>query len=312
VSQGFLGVVRKTYANALKVKPTEVNISSVTCNNKPIRAAPPTTLPRPALKRMLLTAADPSATDSSSSNIRFPAGGAAGGRVLAQAAAAPAMLSTEFQVPAPADPTERAKVESQIKESSQGLLTAPLSEFFGREVTVSTPVALAEPTRRPAAPAAGSAIPVTVAAPRTPRALPPLPLPKPSPSPLPPSPELVEEVEVEVIEEPAAGNTTQPRAQLPGRSPQPKPSPAPKEDEQVEQEIPSVPLALPKMSPRPRMNGTKLAPPPSPAVNKTMAAKAPPAPKVIVWSVAPACKSKPDGQNSVPGGRTWSSACRTV
>jgi hypothetical protein len=106
------------------------------------------------------------------------------------------------------------------------------------------------------------------------------------------------------------GNINKPRKQLPGRSPQPKPSP--KVVEEVEQEIPSVPLALPKMSPKPRMNATKVVPPPLPAVNKTMA-KMPPAPsKVIVWSVAPACKGKPDGQNSEPGGWAWRLACFMV
>lgn len=303
-------MIRKTYANALKVKPNEVNVSSVTCNNQPVKGAPapptvtlapPATLPRPALRRTLLAhmstleAVSDALSDSQTDSAAL-SNPTVGRRTLQ--AGAPATLSTEFQVPGPADPAERAKLAQDIKESSKGLLTSPLSDFFGRDVTVSTPVQLSEPSKKPQV-----AAPTPEAVPRAPRALPPVPLPQPSPSPVPEAPttELEEEVEAEVVpvEPVAPAPGAKPR---PARSPVPKPqrpapSPKPKANvtEEMEQETPTLPLQLPKMSPRPKINMTRVAPPP---VNKTAA---PPAPKVIVWSQAQTCNGKPDGKNSVPG-----------
>lgn len=209
--------------------------------------------------------------------------------------AAPALLSTEFQVPAPADPAERAKLATQLKDTSQGLLTTPLSDFFGRDVTVKPLVELQEPTRKPPAAAAAP----VAAPPRTPRTLPRTPLPKPSPSPEPKLPVLQEEVEATVVEEvPLGGAKPKPKTARP-KAPVPLPAPAQANaSSEVELETPTVPLHLPKLSPRPIVNLTRTTP--LPAVNRTAPSPSP-APKVIVWSQAPPCKAKPDGRNSMPG-----------
>jgi hypothetical protein len=300
--QGYLGVFRKAYADSLGIKPSEVNINSVTCNNKPVNAATPQppaapALPRPALKKRLLL---------SEQRLDPPHPY----RTLMQASAgAPATLSTEFQVPAPADPAEREKLASQIKQSSSGLLTGPLSNFFGRPVTVSAPQQLQEPTKKPqvtsteqiprtarSAPAViPVASPVLEEEPTTPS---PSPSPKPSPRPSPePSPDLRKEIPTEVIEE-AIEEESIP-IKKPTQPPAARPKQQPGKQNQTVEEIPSVPLQLPKASSKP--GGAKPVLPTGGTKTNTTSKPAKQPARVILWPVAPACKGKPDGVNSEPG-----------
>jgi len=254
-------------------------------------------------------------------------------------AAAPATVTTEFQVPAPADPAERQKLADQIKQTSQGTLTGPLSNFFGRPVTVSPPQQLQEPTKRAPAPAAEEAPP------RSARPQPPLSPPAaPSPSPAPET-ELAEEVPVEVIGEVLVPARVPPREKpaqqpvvLPSTSPSPprtrpqQPLPSPKP---ADREV-TLPLVLPKQTPSP--SPAPLPPPPSPSPAPRAKRPSPPPvlpstspspsprlqpSKTIAWPTASVCKFKPDGQNSVPGehdlmrahadgGRRWGSGSSKV
>jgi hypothetical protein len=282
VLQGYLGVFRRTLANKLQVKPNEVSVNSVTCNNAPVKgaagapAALGASLPRPAHKRMLLQELSGSPEDpASGSNMR-----------LAGPSNASATLATVFQVPAPADPAERAKLAADLKQGAPDMLTGPLSEFFGKPVTVLSPQQLQDPARKPGPPAE---------VPRKPRGLPLTPPPalEPPPAVQVIETEIAEEVPVQVITEIPGRNATAPAA-MP--QPSPKPKAVPKDGTEDSEETPTLSLQLPK---KPKTNATK--PLGALPANKTLPSPLPAPVKLVLWANAPQCKGKPDGQNSVPG-----------
>lgn len=285
-----MGVFRRTLANKLQVKPNEVAVNSVTCNNTPVKgaagtpAATGTGLPRPAHKRMLLE--EPSFAGDNTFETATP-----GSNMRVAAPNTPATLATVFQVPAPADPADRAALAADIQKGAPDMLTGPLSDFFGKPVTVSPPQQLQEPARKPAPPAE---------VPRKPRSLPLTP----PPATLEPPPtvqvietEIAEEVPVEVITEIPGRNATAPAAKKP--QPSPKPKTGPLDAAEDSEETPTLSLQLPKGVPKvPKANATKSQ---VPTANKTLSSPSPAPVKLVLWANAPQCKGKPDGQNSVPG-----------
>lgn len=291
--QGYLGVFRRTLANKLQVKPNEVAVNSVTCNNTPVKgaagapAATGTGLPRPAFKRMLLEEVLASGAADSTYDTAT-----AGSNMRMAAPNTPATLATVFQVPAPADPADRAALAADIQKGTPDMLTGPLSDFFGKPVTVSNPQQVQEPARKPAAPAEG---------PRRPRSLPLTPPPitlEPPPTVQVIETEIAEEVPVQVITEIPGRNATAAAAKKPQLSPTPNAEPGNTTDDS--EETPTLSLQLPKGVPKaPSGNATKPQVPP--AANKTVPSPSPAPVKLVLWANAPQCKGKPDGQNSVPG-----------
>lgn len=305
-----MSTFRKAYADSLKIAPNEVTIGSVTCNNQRAPAPAAAPQPKPAHKKRLLLAANN--LDAAAATSTAARAGQQQQRQLMQAEAAPspAAVSTEFQVPAPADPKERQALAEQIKKTSQGTLTGPLSVFFGKAVQVSPPVQLQEPTKKqpaaqqPPAPVpaplprsaavapeaveeepAVAPVPVEVVPPPPP---PPAPRPRPAPQPIRPpaaaskpveEEEVAEEVPVLPVHKTVTTTGQKPGANIPE-------APAKKPGKQAAEQTPTTSLQLPKGLPKP----SPLPPPPSPQ------------PKVIMWGAAPACKGKPNGDNSVPGG----------
>lgn len=278
-----MGVFRRTLANKLQVKPNEVAVNSVTCNNVPVKgaagapAALGASLPRPAHKRMLLQESDSEESFDAAlgSNMR-----------IAAPSNTPATLATVFQVPAPADAAERAKLAADLEQRAPDMLTGPLSDFFGKPVTVLPPQQLQEPAGKPAPPAE---------VPRKPRGLPLTPPPalEPPPTVQVIETEIAEEVPVQVITEIPGRNATAPAVRP---QPSPKPKGVPGDDMEDSEETPTLSLQLPK---KPKVNATRSQSPPP--ANKTLPSPSPAPVKLVLWANAPQCKGKPDGQNSVPG-----------
>lgn len=175
------------------------------------------TVKPPAHKRSLLdtdTDADVAAVADTDVSEQAASDGAvitAGRQLLAvkpaQAATPkPAVLTTEFSVPAPTDATERADLAATVMEMSPAILEAPMTQFFGRPVQVQPaveqppPQAAPKPASKPVPKAPAPAVapsPMPAKAPKPPAKKQPKPSPSPLPKPQPPAAEAVPETPVE-------------------------------------------------------------------------------------------------------------------
>lgn len=296
------------------MQTTDIKVGSLTCDGRPVRRAAPTSGPagkqpapapappmapvtwatvQPPSKRRSLQQDD--VTDAASRHLL-----ALNQAAAPAAPAKPAVLTTEFTVPAPADASQRADLSATVSEMSPQILESSMSNLFNWPVEVAPAVEQPLPPPRPA----GAALPknATVkpqttqtkpqapqvaapAAPKVPKQRPnvtqvpkeqplavpsPAPLPSPRPAPAePPAPEEqpVEEAEPQPISEatpvPAPVRSPSPVAPTYPEKPVgpiPRPSPRP---------IPTVaerPVSSPSPSPAPALSP---APTPSPAQRPT-------------------------------------------
>jgi hypothetical protein len=281
--QQYLLTFKQAYAKALDMDPSAIRVGSLACDGRTVKApaggsaaaapragAAPAAASVPAITPSVTWApANPPTRKRSLLDVDEGAEEASNARHLMavkQAPKKPAVLTTEFTVPAPADATERAELAATVMEMSPSILETPMTEFFGRPVQVAP--AVEQPTTPPKAPAAKpkpAAVPKPAPSPKPAAPKPPkkTPLPSPSPSPLPlpkpalPAPPAEEAVPETPIEAPPQSMVEATN----GISPTPQRSPFPAGSHTFPQRPTSD---EPAPSPRP---ATTLAhtPPPSPS-----------------------------------------------
>lgn len=254
------------------MEPSDIRVGSLECDGRTVKApaAGSTAAPRagtgpaatpgstwapakpPTRKRSLL---DIDEVGEEAANTRHHT-------AVKQAPKKPAVLTTEFTVPAPTDATERAELAATVMEMSPMILETPMTEFFGRPVQVAP--AVEQPTTPPKAPAAKpkpAAVPKPVpspkpAAPKPPKQKPlPSPSPVPLPKPAPPAEAAVPETPVEappqsMVEDNPRASPTPQRPQLPAGAPTFPQRPTGNEPAPPSRPVPAVTLT-PSPSPSP-------------------------------------------------------------
>lgn len=261
--QSYLSAFRQAYAKALNISASDIKIGSLACDGKAVKepkartgsggpankGADASAKPPPAHKRALLDAQD--LTDMSSS---------AASRALQQAAK-PAVLTTEFTVPAPSEPVQRSDLASTITELSPQILEGSMSDFFGRPVQVQPAV------QQPLLPAPPAKAPAKPAAKPSPRPPPPPVESKPTAAAPPAAPVATPNATAPptaVLEEPATVGVEeqqQPQAPASGTFAAPRPA-APKFPEKPPQQRP--PRPAPTVAPKPSLPPPQAEAPPTP------------------------------------------------
>lgn len=318
--QSYLSTFRQAYARALNISATDVKVGSLACDGQPVGipevaggnaskgsgTANPDAVAKPPPMRRRSLLDDMAAGE-----------GYASTRSILQAApaATPAVLTTEFSVPAPAEPSQRAELASAISDMSPQILEPSLTELFGRPVEVQPavqqqqqppqpPAPRPSPSpaiKRPAVPPPPPPSPPPVLKPPAPPSRPNVttpskaaeePAPAASPAPVPPdtwqspqgSPTLTPIFPVRPQPSPRPPRTAAPRPQ-----PQPSPSPSPQPTGRPGGTWGLLPIFRPTQPPRPRwpFGQPKPVPPPEPPSPPMQSLSPSPSPVLALPPVGP-------------------------